>query len=121
MNMNAQILLKSCHVILPYELVKQIFGSVSYAYVSYVSTNQTLLITPVTSTWFANMHKPSQFLLKERNIKGDKSLAIREIMIDNDLNETDRSLLYEVVTNTNLIKISIAWPNDSTTPKPKKN
>ncbi|HAS46681.1 MAG TPA: hypothetical protein DCS93_39725 [Microscillaceae bacterium] len=119
--MNQQILLKSCHVILPYELVKQIFGSVSYAYVSYVSTNQTLLITPVTSEWFAKMHQPTQFLLKDRNLQGDKSIAVREIFIDNDLNETDRSLLYEIVTNTNLIKISISWPTDSTTLRQMKN
>jgi len=113
--MNQQILLKSCHVIIPYELVKQIFGSVSYAYVSYVSDSQTLLITPVTSQWFAKMHNPGQFLLKDRNLQGDKSIALREIFIDNDLNETDRSLLYEVVTNTNLIKISTSWPTNSTT------
>ena len=113
--MNDKILLKSCHVILPNELVKQIFGSVSYAYVSYVPNSQTLLITPVTSQWFAKMHQPSQFLLKSRNLQGDKSIAVREILIDNDLNESDRSLPYEVIINTHLIKISIAWPLTLTT------
>ena len=33
--------------------------------------------------------KPAQFLLKDRNLKGDKTLAIREILIDNDLEITE--------------------------------
>ena len=53
------------------------------------------------------MHEPTQFLLKSRNLKGDRTLAIREILIDNDLDTSDRVLHYEVVEKTNLIKIDM--------------
>ena len=53
------------------------------------------------------MHEPTQFLLKSRNLKGDRTLAIREILIDNDLDTTDRTLTYELVEKTNLLKINI--------------
>jgi hypothetical protein len=53
------------------------------------------------------MQEPTQFLLKSRNLKGDRTLAIREILIDNDLDTTDRDLEYEIVEKTNLIKISM--------------
>ena len=66
-----------------------------------------MLITPVSSQWFVKMHEPTQFLLKSRNLKGDRTLAIREILIDNDLDTTDRDLEYEIVEKTNLIKISM--------------
>ena len=66
-----------------------------------------MLITPVISQWFVKMHQPTQFLLKSRNLKGDRTLAIREILIDNDLDTTDRILEYEIVEKTNLIKISM--------------
>ena len=53
------------------------------------------------------MKKPAQFLLKDRNLKGDKTLAIREILIDNDLEIYDRELDYEVIEKTNLLKIKV--------------
>ena len=53
------------------------------------------------------MYKPTQFLLKSRNLKGDRTLAIREILIDNDINMTDRVLEYEIVEKTNLIKVNM--------------
>ena len=59
------------------------------------------------SQWFVKVHEPTQFLLKSRNLKGDRTLAIREILIDNDLDTTDRILQYEIVERTNLIKITI--------------
>ena len=67
-----------------------------------------ILITPVSSQWFVKMYKPTQFLLKSRNLKGDKSLAVREILIDNNLNMTDKDLEYEIIDKTNLIKVNIS-------------
>ena len=101
------VALKSSHLYLDSELVSPIFREIHYAYVTYVSDQKRLLITPVSSQWFVKMYKPTQFLLKARNLKGDRTLAIREILIDNDLDTTDRPLEYEVVEKTNLIKVSI--------------
>lgn len=101
------VTLKSSHVYLGVELVDRIFQNIHYAYVTYVPEQKKLLITPVSSQWFVKMHKPTQFLLKSRNLKGDRTLAIREILIDNDLDTNDRELDYEVVDKTNLIKIAM--------------
>jgi len=104
---SAKITLKTSHIYLDKELVKRIFGEIYYAYVIYVEEQGKVLITPVSSQWFVKMYKPTQFLLKSRNLKGDKTLAIREILIDNDLDMTDRNLTYEIIEKTNLIKVSI--------------
>jgi len=104
---HVKVILKSSHVYLDSELIKNIFGSIQYAYVTYVAEQKKMLITPVSSQWFVKMHKPTQFLLKYRNLKGDRTLAIREILIDNNLDTTDRILEYEIIEKTNLIKISI--------------
>jgi len=101
------VILKSSHIHLNSALVKRIFDSVHYAYVTYVAEQKRMLITPVSSQWFVKMHQPTQFLLKSRNLKGDRTLAIREILIDNDLDTTDRILEYEIVKKTNLIKIAM--------------
>ena len=105
--MEHQVTLKSSHVYIDAALVEKIFQSIHYAYITYVAEQNKLLITPVSSQWFVKMHKPTQFLLKSRNLKGDRTLAIREILIDNDLDKSDRELQYEVVEKTNLIKIDM--------------
>jgi len=101
------MLLKSSHVYLDSELVETIFKNIHYAYVTYVKAQKRLLITPVSSQWFVKMYEPTQFLLKSRNLKGDKTLAIREILIDNDLDMKDRILDFEIIKKTNLIKVNI--------------
>ena len=101
------IWLKSSHIYLDSALVSTVFGDIHYAYVSYVKEQNRILITPVSSQWFVKMYEPIQFLLKSRNIKGDRTLAIREILIDNDLDMSDRTLEFEVIEKTNLIKIMI--------------
>ncbi|KAB8152627.1 hypothetical protein EZY14_012445 [Kordia sp. TARA_039_SRF] len=98
--------LKSSHIYLNNELVKTVFGNIHYAYAVYNSNQKQLLITPVSSQWFVKMYEsPAQFLLKDRNLKGDKTLAIREILIDNDLDTSDRNLEFELVEKTSLLKI----------------
>ena len=87
--------------------IETVFKNIHYAYVTYVKTQSRLLITPVSSQWFVKMYEPTQFLLKSRNLKGDRTLAIREILIDNDLDMTDRVLEYEIVEKTNLIKVNM--------------
>ena len=105
--MKKKVALKSSHIFLDSELVETVFQNIHYAYVTYVKTQERLLITPVSSQWFVKMHEPTQFLLKSRNLKGDRTLAIREILIDNDLDMTDRALDFEVIEKTNLIKVTI--------------
>ncbi|NKQ38906.1 MAG: hypothetical protein HF967_05450 [Methanosarcinales archaeon] len=103
----SKVSLKSSHIYLDNEIIEPIFGNIHFAYVTYVEKQKRILITPVSSQWFVKMFKPTQFLLKERNLKGDRTLAIREIFIDNDLDTTDRVLEYEIIEKTKLIKITV--------------
>jgi len=101
------VTLRSSHVTLNAALVQRVFDSINYAYVTYVAEQKKILITPVSSQWFVKIYKPTQFLLKSRNLKGDRTLAIREILIDHDLDTADRVLKFEIVEKTNLIKIAM--------------
>lgn len=101
------IALKASHIQLDNSIVSKVFQNIHYAYVTYVEAQHRLLITPVSSQWFVKMYEPTQFLLKDKNLKGDKAIAIREILIDNDLDTTDRNLNYEIIEKTNLIKVSL--------------
>lgn len=101
------VALKGSHIQLDNSIVKKVFRNIHYAYVTYLDSQERLLITPVNNQWFVKMYEPTQFLLKDKNLKGDKAIAIREILIDNDLNSLDRTLDYEIIEKTNLIKISL--------------
>ncbi|WP_299533567.1 hypothetical protein [Ulvibacterium sp.] len=105
--MSSGLSIRSSHVYFTAELAKKVFQQVHYAYVTYAKEQGHLLITPVSSQWFVKMYEPTQFLLKERNLKGDKTLALREIFIDNELDSTDRNLEYEWIEKTNLIKVAM--------------
>lgn len=101
------VTLKSSHIQLDNSIVNNVFQNIHYAYVTYLESQKRLLVTPVSSQWFVKVYQPTQFLLKDKNLKGDKAIAIREILIDNDLNTIDRTLDYEIIEKTNLIKISL--------------
>ncbi|MEM6515938.1 MAG: hypothetical protein AAF688_07120 [Bacteroidota bacterium] len=103
--MNSKVALTSSHIFLDSSLVELIFQNIHYAYVTYLKSQNKLLITPVSSQWFVKLYEPTQFLLKARNLKGDRTLAIREILIDNDLDMADRPLDFEIIEKTNLIKV----------------
>lgn len=103
--MSAKLRLKSSHIYLESALVTTFFKEVDFAFVVYNKAQKSILITPGTSGWFKKMYKPAQYLLKSRNLKGDKTLALGEIFIDNDLDASDRELEAEFVEKTKLIKV----------------
>jgi len=101
------ISIKAFHIYLEADLVRSVFKDESHAFVKYLEDQKQLLITPVSSKWFVKMYGPAQFLMKSRNLKGDKTLALHEIFIDNDLDGTERQLDFEYIERTKLIKIKL--------------
>jgi len=101
------VALKSSHIYLSGEVANPVFGDIIHAYAKYVEEHKQLLITPVSSAWFAKMYEPTQFMLKARNLQGDRTLAIHEILIDHEIDPSDRELEYEIVERTQLIKVKM--------------
>ena len=103
----SKVRLVSSHVLLDGSLVASLFGEAGQALVAYESGSKRLLITGPDNQWFAKLHKPVPMLLKIRNLKGDRSLAVREFLIDHDLDTADRPLTYEIIAETGLLKINL--------------
>ncbi|MEM9326866.1 MAG: hypothetical protein AAGA85_14465 [Bacteroidota bacterium] len=98
------------HLCLEAELVEHFFGREDQALLSYDEDSQRLLVAPSSSSWFAKMHKTSSFLLKTKNLKGDRSLAIHSILIDHEIDAQDRPLDYECNASAGWIKINLKKP-----------
>ncbi|MEM6542504.1 MAG: hypothetical protein AAF634_15200 [Bacteroidota bacterium] len=99
--------LRSGHIIISANLANKLFNGITFAFATYEKKTKQLLVTPVSSVWFAKVHGGAQFMLKERNREGDKSLAVREIFIEHELDVEDRKLNFELVAKTKLLKICL--------------
>ncbi len=103
------IQLRSSHIILPQEIVQQVFGEEYNIYFMYQAEKKQLLAVPVSATWFKNLYKNTkQVLLKLRNAQGDRSLAIGELIIDHDLDDSDRMLEYKIEGKPGLLEITLS-------------
>jgi len=88
--------LKNCHLLLPAELAARAFpGEVQVRLVFYPERRE-LLLAGRSDVFFEKLHKTQWLVLKDRNPQGDKTLAVRDLLIDNDLELDDRELAFEL-------------------------
>jgi hypothetical protein len=98
--------LQNGHIIFPSEIIQEILeNEVQINWVFYPDRN-TLLIAGKSKNFFKKLHKTDWQTLKDKNLKGDKSLFIRAILIDNDLDDSDRNLDFEI-KNSGIISIKL--------------
>ena len=87
--------LRSSHLLISSDLAKEAFGDSQNVYMAYYPDSRTLFVASIEDDVFKQLHKASQHMLKNRNLQGDKSIALHEILIDKEINTTDRTLAYE--------------------------
>lgn len=100
------IYLKNSYLLIGASVAKEAFDDDLQVSVVYYPDRQTLLVAGKSKAFFEKMHKTSWLLLKDRNLLGDKSVNIRELLIDNDLDDTDRDLPYDLKT-TGIISVTL--------------
>lgn len=98
--------LKSGHLLFDSELVNQLFGNDEQVNTVYYPERKDLLIAPRSKTFFQKLHKTSWTALKLKNPKGDKTIFIRDLLLDHDIDDTDRQLEFEV-KSTGIIEIKL--------------
>ncbi|AUD05519.1 hypothetical protein [Spirosoma pollinicola] len=98
--------LKNSYLLIEASVASVAFGDDFQVSVVYYTERQTLLVAGKSKAFFEKLHKTGWLLLKDRNLLGDKSVNIRELLIDNDLDDTDRDLAYELKT-TGILSITL--------------
>jgi hypothetical protein len=96
--------LKDSHLHFKAALVAQAFAHDEQVNLVFYPDRRVMLVAGKSKAFFEKLHKTHWRMLKARNLEGDKSVDIRELLIDEDLNDTDRPLEYEVKT-TGIISI----------------
>jgi hypothetical protein len=94
------------HIIIPVALVKTVLENDTQVNWVYYPERHTLLIAGRSKIFFEKMHKTHWQTLKDKNTQGDKALLVRAILLDNDLDDTDRDLVFDL-KNTGIIAINL--------------
>jgi len=91
----SHVRLRSSHIYIDQEVASAVFGTDPNVNLIYYPERSTIMIAPASDELFKKLHKAKQHMLKNRNAKGDKSIAIHGLLIDNEVDSSDRDLKFE--------------------------
>lgn len=103
----SEIKLQNRHLFISGALAADAFGDVIQVYVVYYAQNHALLLAPIDDPLFPTMHKARMQMLKTRNLQGDRSISMEEILIDHDIDDTDRDLPYNYQPGLRMVHINL--------------
>lgn len=83
------------HIVLSNVLVHQLFTNCEKLTWVYYAEKKCFMAAGITDTFFKTIHKTQEALLKHRNNNGDRSISIQELILDNDIDNTNRLLDYK--------------------------
>lgn len=88
------IKLRTQHLWISGDIAEAVFGPAPQVYTAYYPQQKALLLAPMDDDIFPTVHKGGLQMLKSRNLQGDKTISLQEIIIDNDIDDTDRDLAF---------------------------
>jgi hypothetical protein len=101
------IQLKTQHLLIAADIAAEVFGAAAQAFTVYYPQQRALLLAPMDDEIFPQVHKAQLQMLKSRNLSGDKSMSLQEIIIDHDIDEADRELEYVFQPGMRMLKITL--------------
>lgn len=101
------IALKSSHIWIAQAIAERLFGQSPNINLVFYPERKTLMLAPKDDELFASLHKAKQYMLKNRSLQGDKTIAIHEILIDHDLDDSDRDLEYSANDRSGILIINL--------------
>jgi hypothetical protein len=91
-----EVKLSNRHLIIPAEIALPFLADNSHVNMVYYAQRGALLLAPANDELFKGLHKTSMQMIKNKNIAGDKSISLEEMLIDNDIEDTDRKLNHKL-------------------------
>lgn len=103
----SQVKLKTQHLYLEASLAAAVFGDTVQVHTVYYPQQKSLLLAPKEDELFTKIHKTALQMLKTRNLQGDKSISLQELIIDHELDDTDRDLEFSHQEGIQLLQVKI--------------
>ncbi len=102
-----EVALREGHLVIGAAVAREVFGNALTALMVYYPQRHTLLLAHVSDEAFKSMHKAEQGLLKVRNKRGDLAISIQAILVDHQIDDTDRSLPFDAPPGSRLLKVHL--------------
>lgn len=102
-----KVQLKTSHLLIDNTLASEAFGVDQNVNLIYYPKRGLLMIAPVSDELFTKLHKAKRHMLKDRNVEGDKTIALHELLIDNEIDSTDRSLDFEYQKELGVLSVNL--------------
>lgn len=99
--------LQNRHLVIDAATAENAFGDEIQVYTVYYANLGALLLAPMSDETFRQAHDCALVMLKLRNARGDKSLSLEEILIDNDLAATDRELVANGAPGLRMLQVML--------------
>ncbi len=90
------ISLTNRHLFIPALIAQDFLADSSHVHVVFYPQRQVLLLAPSSDELFKGLHKTSMQMVKTKNLTGDKSISLEEILLDHEIDESDRLLSYQL-------------------------
>ncbi len=99
--------LRTQHLWISSDIAASAFGEAAQVYAVYYPQQRALLLAPMGDDIFPTIHKAALQMLKSRNLEGDKTISLQEIIIDHDIDDTERDLTYMHQPGVQMLHVSL--------------
>lgn len=103
----ASVRLQGDHLWLAAEVADSAFGNERQVYAVYYPNLKTLLLAPMSDTMFKQAHEVAMLFVKIRNQQGDRTISMQEIILDHDLDRSDKDLEFTLVPGLGILQVKI--------------
>lgn len=106
-NADNEVYLEAAHICIKKIIAEKVFGSEAVVLSVFYAKDNTFMVAPAGEELFKTIHKANQQMLKSKNSAGDKSISIQELILDNDIDESDRNLEFVVEEALHILKVKL--------------
>ena len=104
---DSNVYLECSHICIKKELAEKVFGKDPVALTVFYAADKSFMAAPAGDDLFRKLHKADQQILKNKNAAGDRSIAVMELLLDYELDDTDRNLEFLMEEALHTIKIKL--------------
>lgn len=102
-----EIVMKAMHLHLGAHVVEQVLRGETNVQVIYYPKEKKILLAGDSNNIFKSLHKSQRYMLKSKSNTGTKSVAIHDLLIDNDLGTVEQRLEYVLESKIGFVAIHL--------------
>ena len=103
----SEVYLESSHLCIKKNISDKIFGEANVVLTVYYPQEHCFMVAPGEEEFFKKIHKAKQQMLKSKNLQGDKSISLHELLLDEGIEATNRDLEFVLEETLKILKVII--------------